>query len=86
MLPGTNVSRVIARQGFDWICVDCEHGNIAGQWSDLFLALAGHPLPSYLEANFPVQCRPRDARVRRSNRLLRRLANRTDTCQRRLDG
>ena len=43
MLPGTNVSRVIARQGFDWICVDCEHGNIAGQWSDLFLALAGHP-------------------------------------------
>lgn len=29
MLPGTNLSRAIARAGFDWICVDCEHGNIA---------------------------------------------------------
>jgi len=32
MLPGTNLSRAIARAGFDWICVDCEHGNIAGQF------------------------------------------------------
>ena len=30
MLPGSNLSRVIARAGFDWVCVDCEHGNIAG--------------------------------------------------------
>ncbi|TKX23997.1 HpcH/HpaI aldolase-like protein 1 [Elsinoe australis] len=29
MLPGTNVSRAIARTGFDWICVDTEHGNIS---------------------------------------------------------
>ena len=29
MLPGTNVSRAIARTGPDWICVDTEHGNIA---------------------------------------------------------
>jgi 4-hydroxy-2-oxoheptanedioate aldolase len=29
MLPGGNVSRAIARAGFDWVCVDCEHGNIA---------------------------------------------------------
>lgn len=29
MLPGGNLSRAIARAGFDWICVDCEHGNIA---------------------------------------------------------
>ncbi|KAJ4296530.1 hypothetical protein N0V90_006575 [Kalmusia sp. IMI 367209] len=28
MLPGTNNSRAIARSGVDWICVDCEHGNI----------------------------------------------------------
>lgn len=29
MLPGSYLSRTIARAGFDWICVDCEHGNIA---------------------------------------------------------
>ncbi|CAI6251130.1 unnamed protein product [Periconia digitata] len=28
MLPGANISRAIARSGVDWICVDCEHGNI----------------------------------------------------------
>jgi len=28
MLPGSNVSRTIARSGFEWILVDCEHGNI----------------------------------------------------------
>lgn len=28
MIPGSNVSRTIARCGFDWILVDCEHGNI----------------------------------------------------------
>ena len=30
MLPGTNHARVMARCGFDWICVDTEHGNIDG--------------------------------------------------------
>lgn len=30
MLPGANHSRLIAKSGFDWVCVDCEHGNIAG--------------------------------------------------------
>ncbi|OJD23069.1 hypothetical protein ACJ73_05580 [Blastomyces percursus] len=29
MLPGTNHARLMARSGFDWICVDTEHGNIA---------------------------------------------------------
>ncbi|KAF7508295.1 hypothetical protein GJ744_009440 [Endocarpon pusillum] len=29
MLPGGNLSRTIARTGYDWVCVDCEHGNIA---------------------------------------------------------
>jgi 4-hydroxy-2-oxoheptanedioate aldolase len=28
MIPGSNVSRTIARSGFEWILVDCEHGNI----------------------------------------------------------
>lgn len=28
MLPGTNVSRALARSNPDWIMVDCEHGNI----------------------------------------------------------
>lgn len=27
-LPGTNVSRAIARSGVDWVLIDCEHGNI----------------------------------------------------------
>jgi 4-hydroxy-2-oxoheptanedioate aldolase len=31
MLPGTHLSRAIARSGFDWILVDCEHGNISGK-------------------------------------------------------
>jgi hypothetical protein len=35
MLPGANVSRVLARTGVDWVMVDCEHGNIDGK---LFLA------------------------------------------------
>ncbi|KAL7945560.1 Pyruvate/Phosphoenolpyruvate kinase-like domain-containing protein [Trichoderma barbatum] len=28
MLPGSNVSRLLARSGVDWVLVDCEHGNI----------------------------------------------------------
>ncbi|KOS20167.1 4-hydroxy-2-oxo-heptane-1 [Escovopsis weberi] len=30
MLPGSNVSRVLARSGVDWVLVDLEHGNIGG--------------------------------------------------------
>jgi len=30
MLPGANVSRILARSGADWVLVDCEHGNIDG--------------------------------------------------------
>jgi 2-keto-3-deoxy-L-rhamnonate aldolase RhmA len=30
MLPGANHGRMMARSGYDWICVDTEHGNIAG--------------------------------------------------------
>ena len=29
MLPGTHLTRTIARTGIDWIVIDCEHGNIA---------------------------------------------------------
>ncbi|KAJ5294692.1 hypothetical protein PENANT_c014G08606 [Penicillium antarcticum] len=28
MLPGSNMSRTLARAGYDWVLVDCEHGNI----------------------------------------------------------
>ncbi|KAI1470889.1 Phosphoenolpyruvate/pyruvate domain-containing protein [Daldinia caldariorum] len=28
MLPGQNVSRILARAGFTWVMVDCEHGNM----------------------------------------------------------
>jgi hypothetical protein len=30
MLSGSNVSRILARTGVDWVMVDCEHGNIDG--------------------------------------------------------
>lgn len=29
-LPGTNISRALARSGVDWVLVDCEHGNVDG--------------------------------------------------------
>ncbi|KAK2811076.1 hypothetical protein FQN50_002411 [Emmonsiellopsis sp. PD_5] len=29
MLPGANHARIMARSGYDWVCVDTEHGNIA---------------------------------------------------------
>jgi hypothetical protein len=32
MLPGANHGRMMARSGYDWICVDTEHGNIAGSF------------------------------------------------------
>ncbi|KAM7209329.1 Phosphoenolpyruvate/pyruvate domain containing protein [Naviculisporaceae sp. PSN 640] len=28
MLPGANISRILARSGVDWVMVDCEHGNM----------------------------------------------------------
>jgi hypothetical protein len=30
MIPGANISRLLANSGPDWVCVDCEHGNIDG--------------------------------------------------------
>ncbi|KAF2131336.1 2,4-dihydroxyhept-2-ene-1,7-dioic acid aldolase-like protein, partial [Dothidotthia symphoricarpi CBS 119687] len=41
MLPGTNHSRAIARSGVDWICIDCEHGNIDdGEMHEAVVAIA----------------------------------------------
>jgi 2-keto-3-deoxy-L-rhamnonate aldolase RhmA len=37
MLPGANVSRVLARSGVDWVLVDCEHGNLDGKNSLMIL-------------------------------------------------
>ena len=31
MLPGANLARLVASTGYDWICVDTEHGNIDGK-------------------------------------------------------
>jgi 4-hydroxy-2-oxoheptanedioate aldolase len=31
MLPGAHLSRTIARCGYDWVLIDTEHGNIAGE-------------------------------------------------------
>jgi 2-keto-3-deoxy-L-rhamnonate aldolase RhmA len=31
MLPGANVSRILARTGADFVMVDAEHGNIDGK-------------------------------------------------------
>jgi 2-keto-3-deoxy-L-rhamnonate aldolase RhmA len=42
MLPGTNHARAIARSGVDWVCIDCEHGNIDGTFPmRLILEAAG---------------------------------------------
>ena len=32
MIPGANVSRTLARTGVDWVLVDCEHGNMDGEF------------------------------------------------------
>lgn len=41
MLPGSNVSRAMARTGVDWICVDREHGNIDGNVVSKFVFHCG---------------------------------------------
>ncbi|KAL9030788.1 MAG: hypothetical protein Q9196_001111 [Gyalolechia fulgens] len=42
MLAGSNVSRIIARSGFDWVVVDTEHGNIDdGAMHEAVAAIAG---------------------------------------------
>ncbi|KAI9677005.1 MAG: hypothetical protein M1817_006844 [Caeruleum heppii] len=41
MLPGSNHARTLARCGYDWVCVDTEHGNIAdAQMHDAVGAIA----------------------------------------------
>ena len=35
MMPGANVSRLLARSGVDWVVIDCEHGNIDGSKQDV---------------------------------------------------
>jgi 4-hydroxy-2-oxoheptanedioate aldolase len=33
MVPGANVSRALARvPGVDWVVIDCEHGNLGGEY------------------------------------------------------
>jgi hypothetical protein len=40
MIPGSNVSRVLARTGVDWVLVDCEHGNMDGEWGLLYFCFS----------------------------------------------
>lgn len=35
---GANLARLMARSGYDWVCVDTEHGNIDGE---IYLYLPG---------------------------------------------
>jgi hypothetical protein len=66
MLPGGNLSRVIVRAGFEWVCVDCEHGNIAGNVPATTVTstrLISNPL------------RQSDARISGSHRILRRFTH-----------
>jgi hypothetical protein len=44
MIPGANVSRVLARSGVDWVMVDCEHGNIDGKFLPFCCFLRDVPL------------------------------------------
>lgn len=39
MLPGANHARFMARTGYDWICVDTEHGNIAGMLATITITV-----------------------------------------------
>lgn len=43
MIPGSNVSRVLARTGVDWVLVDCEHGNMDGEWGLCFTSAVLQP-------------------------------------------
>ena len=47
-LPGSNVSRALARSGVDWVLVDCEHGNIDG----MYIFISQTQLSSYSEVSF----------------------------------
>ncbi|KAI4174765.1 MAG: hypothetical protein LQ343_002136 [Gyalolechia ehrenbergii] len=52
MLAGSNVSRIIARSGFDWVVVDTEHGNIDdGAMHEAVTAIAGCGGHSMLEVH-----------------------------------
>jgi 4-hydroxy-2-oxoheptanedioate aldolase len=41
MLPGSNISRALARAGADWVMVDCEHGTMDGKEPSISLSLSG---------------------------------------------
>lgn len=65
MLPGSNQARTIARCGFDWVCVDTEHGNIDGTKSTCWLDINPASTSGFLTPD-----RQRHARGRSSDRSL----------------
>lgn len=101
MLPGTHLSRAIARSGMDWVLVDCEHGNISGESRICYCLLlrAGSILQCPKEAaTFDKQgvslyqivtdfhSRQRNARVGKCNCVMWCESNSSNTRERRLDG
>lgn len=50
MLPGANVARVLARSGVDWVLVDCEHGNLDGEFWGRGLGMSGADLGRWGDA------------------------------------
>lgn len=88
MIPGANVSRCLARAGADWVCVDCEHGNMDGEtrlihYMNLLCemrSIGGCSKQSECAADLNmVTCRCGDARCRASNRRCRCVATSTDS-------
>ena len=77
MFPGTNLSRFIARAGFDWVCVDCEHGNMAGAGSSNYVLNTIQLCRAATSSKPALICpssnnRRPNARIGRGDRLLRR--------------
>ena len=55
MLPGANVSRVLASAGVDWVMIDCEHGNLDGRTTP--------PLLRYSTQILTISLRQSNARI-----------------------
>jgi len=78
MLPGANISRVLARtQGIDWVMVDCEHGQMSGRAASSDIKRDGI---------CSCACRCEHARSRSRHRGLRRLSSCPNTRLPILDG
>lgn len=83
MLPGANLSRVLARSGVSWVLVDCEHGNLDGMLEIALLRYRGEDL---VVRGMLISCRWTYARCCASNCSFRRVADCEVTRYARVDG